>query len=170
MSCDIHCLKKSLFFVPSEIPNRPLNVRVIPVRQSNHTSKPIHRMLNVSWDVPDNIEQFDLERYKVHVSISQLETGNHHNYSHGTDSNFVFLPHHHFAHITVTAVSKCLQESAESDPVELASSVGEAEHSFSVILPTKQATTNNVKAAAHNGRIILRYYVLYVSSLSLCLS
>ena len=145
------------FCTISEIPNRPLNVRVVPVQQSNHTSKPIHRMLNVSWDVPDNIEQFDLERYKVHASILQLKTGNQYNYSNGTDSNyghFFFLLHHHFAHITVTAVSKCLKESAESDPVELAASVGEAERdSFSVILPTQQATTNNVKAAAHDGRI-----------------
>ena len=97
------------------MPNEPLNVQVNRVQLSAPCTH------SVSWDMPDNNEKFDLEHYKIHIMLPEQERY----IANGTSME----PEYHFhsdmiqsqnsnIHVTVTAISKCSQQSLSSPRVE----------------------------------------------------
>ena len=150
----------------SEIPNKPTNVRVSPVHHATHSEVPkqTHHTLSVTWDAPNNIDQFDLESYKVFGSITHQETGIQYNSTYKSDINHghVFIiPHNHTVHITVKAISKCSHESIESNPAIWG--VSDTEQ-LPFASPTKMPTLNKFKPSVADsnyqisGKLINRSY------------
>ena len=73
--------------------------------------------LSVSWDPPDNSKKFDLDHFKVHIMLPDLEQESY--IANGTSmepeyhfhSESVMVPPQNRIHIAVVAVSKCSQQS-----------------------------------------------------------
>ena len=99
-----------------EIPNMPLNVQVNKVQLSVHLER---YTLSVSWDPPDNSENFDLEHFKVHALLEQNSRYiNKTTKELGYHFNSDIIPPLGNVRITVSAVSKCSQEGLRSSAVE----------------------------------------------------
>ena len=93
------------------MPNVPLKVRVSRAQ----LSAPYR--LSVSWDPPDNSNKFDLDHFKVHIMLPDLEQVSY--IANGTSmepeyhfhSESVMVPPQNRIHIAVIVVSKCSQQS-----------------------------------------------------------
>jgi hypothetical protein len=88
-----------------ETPNVPLNVWVSSV----HLSAPC--TLSVSWDAPDNSKKFDLDHFKVHIMLPELESyianGTSMEPAYHFRSDNAMVPPQNSIHVTIAAVSKC---------------------------------------------------------------
>ena len=75
----------------------------------------------VKWDVPDNIERFDLEKFIVNASIKNLENEmwyNSSNETHAHRGHYFVVPQKCELNITVTTINKCSREGSVSDRIK----------------------------------------------------
>lgn len=139
----------------SEIPNMPLNVEVntgSTVQQSVRTSQVMFYAFSVRWDVPDNIDRFDLEYFKVQAFIAEPGTGYFLNRtSTELEYQFNFLPLQSDVHITVTAVSKCSQQGPRSLQVVWMKNTGPGVVAFMANNQTGILTTSKDYDIMFNG-------------------
>jgi hypothetical protein len=68
----------------------------------------------MSWDAPNNSKKFDLDHFKVHIKLPELESyianGTSMEPEYHFHSDNVIVPPQNVIHVTVTAVSKCSQQ------------------------------------------------------------
>ena len=126
-------------------------------------------ILSVTWDVPENIEHFDLEKFIVSAFIKNLENDMWYYSSNGTDAHLG----HHFVvpqkcelNITVTAINKCSREGSVSDLIKW---IQGQESLYSKQIPSELITTNQVQHAS-NDPLISGKFVNVIIIIMICSS
>lgn len=113
-------------------------------------------LLSIKWDVPNNIEQFDLEKFNVYAEIKNLENKVVYNSSSWTDAHHghLVIPQKCELNVTVTAINKCSREGSVSDRIEWIQGesdvVALGQESSEIGIQPKLMTTDQVQHASND--------------------